>query len=141
MAAFSIPKIKNIKEETPMARKRKPQSRGRPSSIPDKITIDKDGTPLCMEGYRMVNWGISSDRKDRKWRCALKCGKVNECSCQNYCSTYWERWEVLKTLDFSILPFFALKNLAIMNTFIKYKIAETEIICSAILFEFMINLA
>lgn len=62
-------------------------NRGRPSSIPDKITIDKDGTPLCMAGYRMVNWGICSDRKGRKWRCALKCGKVNECSCQNSCST------------------------------------------------------
>lgn len=61
--------------------------RGRPSTIPDKITIDKDGTPLCHAGLRMVNWGYSPARNDRKWRCPLKCGKVDQCDSQSSCST------------------------------------------------------
>lgn len=62
-------------------------NRGRPSTIPDKITIDDDGTPLCHAGFRMVNWGYSPARNDRKWRCPLKCGRVDTCSCQSSCST------------------------------------------------------
>ncbi|MGL5389002.1 MAG: hypothetical protein ACRDCA_24560 [Serratia sp. (in: enterobacteria)] len=62
-------------------------NRGRPASIPGEILIDTDGTPLCQAGNRMVNWGISSVRKGRKWRCPLKCGKVQTCSCQGSCST------------------------------------------------------
>lgn len=62
-------------------------NRGKPSAIPDKITIDDDGTPLCHAGFRMVNWGYSPARNDRKWRCPLKCGKVDECPCLSSCST------------------------------------------------------
>ena len=32
-------------------------SPGKPKSIPDEITIDKDSTPVCQAGYRMVYWG------------------------------------------------------------------------------------
>ena len=62
-------------------------NRGKPSTIPDKITIDVDGTPLCHAGFRMVNWGYSPARNDRKWRCPLKCGKVDKCPCMSDCST------------------------------------------------------
>ena len=34
-------------------------NRGRPDSIPDTVSIDSDGTPLCMAGFRMVNWGTA----------------------------------------------------------------------------------
>jgi len=61
-------------------------NRGRPASIPDKITIDTDGTPLCQEGYRMVHDGNCPGRSRIKWRCPLICGKVNSCSCKDSCS-------------------------------------------------------
>lgn len=63
------------------------ENRGRPSTIPDKITIDEDGTPLCHAELRMVNWGFCNDRNSRKWRCPVKCGKVEKCSCQSSCSS------------------------------------------------------
>lgn len=36
-------------------------NRGRPPSIPDHVTIDTDGTPLCHAGYRMAYWGTVLD--------------------------------------------------------------------------------
>lgn len=47
------------------------ENRGRPVSIPDSITIESDGTPLCMVGLRMVNWGDCKQKHSRKWRCPL----------------------------------------------------------------------
>lgn len=61
-------------------------NRGRPSSIPNHITIDQDGTPLCHAGHRMVYWGHCSGRRRLKWRCPLACGKVDSCSCKDSCS-------------------------------------------------------
>ncbi len=60
--------------------------RGRPKSIPDEITIDKDGTPVCQAGYRMVYWGYCAGRSRCKWRCPLVCKKVDACSCRDKCS-------------------------------------------------------
>ena len=37
-------------------------NRGMPKSIPDEIKVDKDGTPVCQAGYRMVYWGYCSGR-------------------------------------------------------------------------------
>ncbi len=34
----------------------------------------------------MVNWGFCKDKNSRKWRCALACGKIKECSCKAECS-------------------------------------------------------
>ena len=45
-----------------------------------------DNYPTYQPGYKMVYWGLSSIRKRYKWRCPLKCGKVDECSCQSSCS-------------------------------------------------------
>lgn len=63
------------------------QNRGRPESIPDSVTIDKDGTPLCMAGLRMVNWGYCKQKHSRKWRCPLACGKTDSCPCKEKCSS------------------------------------------------------
>ena len=61
-------------------------SRGMPKSIPDEIIIDKDGTPICQAGYRMVYWGYCSGRSRCKWRCPLACRKVDACPCRDKCS-------------------------------------------------------
>ncbi len=61
-------------------------NRGRSESIPDPISIDKDGTPLCLAGYRMVNRGYCKQKHSRKWRCPLACGKVDSCPCKEKCS-------------------------------------------------------
>lgn len=61
-------------------------NRGRPTSIPDSLSIDQDGTPLCMAGYRMVNWGYIKQKHSRKWRCPFACGKVDSCPCKEKCS-------------------------------------------------------
>lgn len=62
-------------------------NRGRPGSIPDSISIDQDGTPLCMAGFRMVNWGYCKQKHSRKWRCPLACGKTDFCPCREKCSS------------------------------------------------------
>lgn len=61
-------------------------NRGRPASIPDRITIDTDGTPLCQAGFRMVYWGYCKGRSRCKWRCPVACGKEESCSCKDDCS-------------------------------------------------------
>lgn len=60
--------------------------RGRPVSVPDKISIDTDGTPLCQAGYRMVYWGKCADSCRLKWRCPVACGRESSCSCKADCS-------------------------------------------------------
>lgn len=62
-------------------------NRSRPDSIPDTISIDGDGTPLCMAGFRMVNWGYCKQKHSRKWRCPFACGKVDSCPCKEKCSS------------------------------------------------------
>ncbi len=62
-------------------------NRGRPDSIPDSISIDADGTPLCMAGFRMVDWGYCKQKHSRKWRCPLACGKTDSCPCKEKCSS------------------------------------------------------
>ncbi len=61
-------------------------NRGKPSTIPDNITIDKDGTPLCQAGHRMVNWGYCPQKHSRKWRCPVACGKKVSCTSKEKCS-------------------------------------------------------
>lgn len=62
-------------------------NRGCPGSIPDSVSIDQDGTPLCMAGFRMVNWGYCKQKHSRKWRCPLACGKTDSCPCREKCSS------------------------------------------------------
>ena len=60
-------------------------NRGRPKSIPDTITIDADGTPLCQAGLRMVYNGFCSGRSRCKWRCPAACKKVKGCPLDEPC--------------------------------------------------------
>lgn len=62
-------------------------NRGRPDSIPKRLDIDKDGTPLCAAGFRMVHWGYSPSRHDVKWRCPVATGKEEKCTCEVPCSS------------------------------------------------------
>ena len=61
--------------------------RGRLDTIPGHIRIDSDGTPICQAGYRMIHWGFCSGRSRCKWRCPVACGKQENCSCRDSCST------------------------------------------------------
>jgi hypothetical protein len=54
--------------------------------FPPPLDIDENGTPICMGGFSMVNWGFQTDRCRIKWRCPLVLGKVESCSCKDKCS-------------------------------------------------------
>jgi len=62
-------------------------NRGRPQTIPKRLDIDDDGTPLSAAGFRMVYWGYSPKRHDCKWRCPVACGKEDKCTCGVPCSS------------------------------------------------------
>ncbi len=57
---------------------------GRPKTIPDTITIDKDGTPLCQEKLRMRPNGYDKSTGYLMWRCPYG---MEHCSkCKNSCT-------------------------------------------------------
>jgi len=58
---------------------------GRPKTIPDTITIDKDGTPVCQEGKRMVPNGYDKSSGYLMWRCPF--GKEHGTTCKNSCTS------------------------------------------------------
>ena len=62
-------------------------NRGRSQTIPKRLNLDDDGTPLCDAGFRMVYWGYSPKRHDCKWRCPVACGKEKKCTCEVPCSS------------------------------------------------------
>lgn len=55
--------------------------RGRPKNIPDTIRIDKNGTPLCQAGLRMVPNGYDRSRGELMWRCPYGKDHSDKCSC------------------------------------------------------------
>lgn len=57
---------------------------GRPKTIPDTITIDKDGTPLCQENLRMKPNGYDKSSGYLMWRCPY--GKDHCSKCRNSCT-------------------------------------------------------
>lgn len=57
---------------------------GRPKTIPDTVTIDKDGTPICQEGMRMVPNGYDKSSGYLMWRCPF--GKDHCTKCKNSCT-------------------------------------------------------
>ena len=59
----------------------------RRGSKPSREKIDDRGVPICARGERMVYWGYSKKRNRIKWRCPLVCGRVQECSCKDSCSS------------------------------------------------------
>lgn len=55
---------------------------GHPKTLPDTITIDKNGIPICSEGYHMVPNGYDKTRVQLMWRCPVvmvKIHTVNSC--------------------------------------------------------------
>ena len=54
---------------------------GRQKSIPDRITTDPDGTPVCQAGHRMVSCGYDRSKHGIKYRCPYVMGKVDSCDC------------------------------------------------------------
>lgn len=58
---------------------------GRPKTIPDSITIDKDGTPLCQEKLRMLPNGYDKSSGYLMWRCPF--GKQHCSKCRNSCTS------------------------------------------------------
>ncbi len=73
--------------------------RGRPKSIPDSIKIDKDGTPICNAGFRMVCWGYDKCRHATKWRCPWALGRAEcsrRCSASPYGRTVYTKtdWDI-----------------------------------------------
>lgn len=60
--------------------------RGTMEGIPEDISLDKDGHPLCQAGFRMCSWGCDKN-KGHKFRCPLACDRITECPCATECST------------------------------------------------------
>lgn len=62
----------------------------KPSNAPDrqyrKLQIANDGTPICADGYKMVNCGFDKRRYRIKYRCPLMTGKVKYCPYANNCN-------------------------------------------------------
>lgn len=58
---------------------------GRPKTIPDTIKIDKNGTPICQEGYKMHPNGYDNSQGCLMWRCPF--GKDHFEKCKNSCTS------------------------------------------------------
>ena len=54
---------------------------GHPKTIPDTIRLDKNGTPLCQAGLRMVPNGFDRNRGELMWRCPYGKCHSDKCSC------------------------------------------------------------
>lgn len=55
--------------------------------LPKDISLDKHGHPLCQGGFPMCSWGFDSRKGAQKYRCPLKCGRIQECPCAGSCSS------------------------------------------------------
>ena len=54
-------------------------------NYPDDISFDKQGKPLCRAGYKMIPWGNDPIKDAHKYRCPLKCGRIESCPCAAEC--------------------------------------------------------
>lgn len=55
-------------------------------TAPDDITFNKKGHPLCKAGCEMCPWGNDPIKDAHKYRCPLKCGRIDECPYAEECS-------------------------------------------------------
>lgn len=53
---------------------------------PDDITFDKKGHPHCRNGDEMVPWGNDPIKDAHKYRCPLRCGRIDSCPYEKECS-------------------------------------------------------
>lgn len=61
-------------------------NRGKPSTLPPALSINEYGVPICLSGHEMVYNGFCKNRSRHKWRCPLKCEKIDSCTCTEQCS-------------------------------------------------------
>ncbi len=59
--------------------------RGTVDGLPEDLSLDKDGHPLCQADFQMCSWGYDKN-KGRKFRCPLACGRIKECPYASGCS-------------------------------------------------------
>ena len=62
---------------------------GRAKSSPDTpadITYDKNGHPICGAGHKMCPWGNDPLKDAHKYRCPLKCRRIDSCPYEETCS-------------------------------------------------------
>lgn len=55
-------------------------------NTPDDISFNKDGHPLCKSGHEMCPWGNDPVKDAHKYRCPLKCGRIDSCPHADECS-------------------------------------------------------
>ena len=55
-------------------------------NAPADITLDKNGHPLCPAGHKMCPWGNDPIKDAHKYRCPLKCGRIDPCPHAEKCS-------------------------------------------------------
>lgn len=55
-------------------------------NAPKDITFDKTGHPLCPAGHKMCPWGNDPIKDAHKYRCPLKCGRIDSCPHAEQCS-------------------------------------------------------
>jgi hypothetical protein len=48
-------------------------------------TINEKGVPVCQAGLPMVNWGFNPEKRRRKFRCPLACGRIDHCDHKEAC--------------------------------------------------------
>ena len=55
-------------------------------NAPADITFDKTGHPFCPAGHKMCPWGNDPIKDAHKYRCPLKCGRIDFCPHAGKCS-------------------------------------------------------
>lgn len=55
-------------------------------NAPAGITFTKTGHPVCPAGHKMCPWGNDPIKDARKYRCPLKCGRIDSCPQAETCS-------------------------------------------------------
>jgi hypothetical protein len=53
---------------------------------PQSLPLSRCGSPICADGYDMVNWGYDAKRFRIKYRCPLVAGKVHYCPYDTNCN-------------------------------------------------------
>ncbi len=56
-------------------------------NAPDDITFNKEDHSLCKADREMCPWGNDPVKDAHKYRCPVKCGRIEECPHADECST------------------------------------------------------
>lgn len=61
-------------------------NRGKPTTLPEALSINDYGVPICPSNLEMSYNGFCINRSRHKWRCPAKCGKQATCNLEQPCS-------------------------------------------------------